>query len=318
MIAKNKHKASYQGVILAAGRGKRNSPLSTRLPKCLLPIGNKPIIEYQIETLRNAGITEIIIVCGYLREQIINYLKDGRRFKVKINYVIDNNPQGIASSLLKARNLVKRNFVVFLGDIFFKDLDISKSVVKMENFGADGVLLARRERNSENLKKNFEIILGKSGGVTKVVEKPVAPVSNLMGYGLYVFNPKIFEAIARTPRSKLRNEYEITDSIQTLINMGANLYCDVFSNWDYNLSYPADLLNANLRLLKETKAPYLIARGVKIDKNSKIFNSVIGSGAVVGANVYLKNSLVFGKSKVLLGAVFNKTIFFNGLTIKVS
>src|SRR3989304_9455125 len=89
------------GVILAAGRGNRMEPLSSKLPKPLLPIGNKPLIVYHIEYLKELEIDEVIIVAGYLKEKIVEYLGDGEKFGIKIRYVSQKKALGIAHAVLK-------------------------------------------------------------------------------------------------------------------------------------------------------------------------------------------------------------------------
>ena len=182
-----------QGVILAAGRGSRIFPLSDGFPKVLLPIFNKPILEYQVEAMRNAGVKEIIIVIGATGEKIKKHFGSGARFGVKISYVFDKNPQGIASSLLLTKNLVRGPFVLFLGDIFIPKMEFSQSIELFNKYHADGLIIAKRERNLEKVKRNFAIYVNRSNRVLNVEEKPKRPRSNLKGYGLYLFNKKTLQ-----------------------------------------------------------------------------------------------------------------------------
>lgn len=280
-----------QGVILAAGRGSRIFPLSVHYPKPLLPVLNKPVLEYQIEVMRAAGIDDIVIVIGTLGSDIKTYLANGSKLGVSISYVVDDNPQGIASSLAKTRDKIFGPFALFLGDIFVANADISSAVLLFARRGAEGLVIGKRETDEEAVRRNFSVVSDRSGRVIRVIEKPKKPPSLFKGYGLYLFSPAIFEAIAKTGKSSLRNEYEITDSIQTLIDMGGKVYAEEWDNWDFNLSYPADLLNCNLKLLKENKLDFLIGRDVQVGKDTRIISSVIGDRARLD-NIWIEDCLV--------------------------
>lgn len=302
-----------KGVILAAGRGSRIFPLTKFYPKPILPILNKPIIEYQIEAMNSVGITDIFIVVGYLGDMICDYFGSGRKFGVKLRYVFDSKPEGIASSLLKVKNLIDEPFVLFLGDIFVEKLNLQPALLQFIKKKAEGVIVARREATSEPIKRNFEVIIERDSSVLKVIEKPKRPKSLIKGCGIYVFSPAIFSAIEHTGKTALRGEYEITDSVQTLIDEVGNVYCQLWDTWDFNLSYPRDLLDCNLRILKEKGLENLIGKNTKINPGAKIHRSVIGDRAVVLNPISLDQCLVFADTTVyrLKGA---KNTIFEGRT----
>lgn len=300
-----------QGVILAAGSGSRIFPLSQNYPKPLLPVLNKPVIEYQIEVMRKAGIGDITIVVGGLGILIKKFLGNGSKFGVKIAYIVDRNPQGIASSLMKVKNIILgRPFVLFLGDIFVYDADIKSAITLMGQVKADGIIIGRVESDPELVARNFSISTDRNGRVLRVIEKPKRPTNLFKGNGFYIFSAKIFEAIAKTSKSNLRNEVEITDSIQTLIDLGGRVYAQKWKNWDVNLSYPEDLLNCNLRMLKEQKLDNLIGEGVNINKSAQIISSVIGDRAIVDDPLVLEECLVFAGTKVKSRARQTRRLIF--------
>lgn len=316
-MTKTREVGVKQGVILAAGHGSRIFPLSVDYPKPLLPVLNKPVIQYQIEVMRDAGIVDIIIVIGILGSKIKTYFKNGSSFGVRISYVVDNNPQGIASSLMKAKAKISGPFALFLGDIFVVRADIKSAVDLFVRRGAEGVIIGKREIDPEAVSHNFSVIIGDHGQVIKVIEKPKKPPSLFKGYGLYLFSAAIFEAISRTPRSTLRNEYEITDSIQTLIDIGGKVYSQEWDNWDFNLSYPRDLLDCNLKMLKENKIDFLIGRDVQIGKNTRIVSSIVGDRAVLD-NVWIEECLVFPEVEVsVVNTLVKRHILDKGLSIAV-
>ena len=113
------------------------------------------------------------------------------------------------------------------------------------------VLAVKEENDPELVKRNFAVILNEDGTVKRVIEKPKSVNSTLKGCGLYLFDLSIFDAIRRTPRTAMRDEYEITDSIQILINDGYRVGTASIIEEDVNLTYPRDLWECNLRQLKK-------------------------------------------------------------------
>lgn len=305
-----------QGVILAAGKGSRIFPLSKSYPKPLLPVLNKPVMQYQLEIMREAGIDEITIVIGSLGSQIKMYFGDGSKFKVKISYVFDRNPCGIASSLMKARNKISGPFALFLGDIFVAGANITPAVRRMEATSADGIIIGKVETDIEAVRRNFSITTNTRGRVLKVIEKPKNPASLFKGYGFYLFSPAIFEAISKTGRSTLRNEYEITDSIQTLIDLDGRVYSEEWKNWDFNLSFPKDLLDCNLKMLKENKLDYLIGHEAEISRGSRIVASVVGDRSQIKNRIDMVQCLVLPDTTIdeNIGSL-HRYIFTNELAL---
>jgi len=229
------------GAILAGGKGSRTMHLSSETPKPLLLVYNKPIIVHQIEYMRKIGIKKIYIVVGYLKEKIMDYLGDGSKFKVDIEYIHQKHPEGSAHAVGLLEPHIKQNFLLFLGDICFriKDFDIN-----LLNKNAS-YLTCKEEEDLNAIKKNFAVMLNKKGEVIKVIEKPQNPTNNLKGCGIYIFTPKIFEAIKKTPRSDRSNEYEITDAIDNLIQLGNKVFpLEIISEY-VNVNIPSDLDIAN-------------------------------------------------------------------------
>jgi glucose-1-phosphate thymidylyltransferase len=276
----------HQGVILAAGRGNRIHPLSKLYPKPLQPVCNKPIMQYQMEMMREAGIEEMAVVIGPNGNPIRDYFGDGRRLGVKIDYIEDPTPEGIASSLARAEPWVRGPFAVFLGDIFLVCTDFNQALIPVEN-GAVGTLLVRRDR-PEMVRQNFAVVTDNDGRVERVIEKPTDPPTDLKGCGVYVFDPSVFDAIRRTPRSPLRNEYELTEALQLFIETGNPIYAVEVVQWDVNVSYPDDLLACNLKMLREMNLDFLIGQGARIGSQTQILSSIIGDRAIVDSPVVLE------------------------------
>lgn len=158
---------------------------------------------------------------------------------------------------------------------------------------AGAVLAVKREENPEYIRRNFAVVLHASGTVIRVIEKPRYLINNLKGCGVYVFDLSIFDAIRRTPRTAQRDEYEITNSIQILIDDGFPVYPAEVIDWDMNITFAGDLLECNQRQLERMGKPYLLGDGCQIAPGASTPGSVLGDGVVVADPLVVRNSLVF-------------------------
>lgn len=285
-----------QGIILAAGRGTRLHPLSAVQPKPMLPVCNKPIMQYQMESMLQTGVAQVTIVTGPNGEAIRQHFGDGGWLGVEIHYVEDPDPTGIASSLALVEGIVTGPFVVFLGDIFLAMENLAPALAPVEE-GAAGSIVVCRD-TPEAVARNFAVLAEPDGRVTQVIEKPAQPPTDLKGCGVYVFDGTIFEAIRQTPRSALRNEYEITDAVQRLIDMGRPVYAAAIARWDVNVTYAEDLLRCNLRVLEERNLDCVIGPGARISPGARLRKCVVGDGAVVEAPALLEECLVLPHARV--------------------
>jgi dTDP-glucose pyrophosphorylase len=278
------------GVILAAGQGTRLQPFSERHPKPILPILGKPLLQYQIECLRELGVRRVIIVIGHLGFAIVRALGDGRALGVDIEYVDQGRTLGIAHAVSKLEPLVDRPFMLFLGDIFFVHDDLARMVAMLGEDGVRGVLAVKDEPSIEAVRRNFVVREDADGFVRRVIEKPQHPPSMLKGCGLYLFDPVFFDAVRRTPRTAMRDEYELTDAIQIFVDDGHRVRAARVVRDDLNLSYPADLLDINLKLLGDRN---LIGRDVRLAPDCRVERSVILDGATVTHPIAIRDTLVF-------------------------
>ena len=296
------------GVILAAGRGTRMEPFSSRYPKPLLPICNKPVLQYQIEHMQTIGIKEITIVIGHLGYEICSFLGDGSKYGVTLKYIEQGETLGIAHAVGQIEPHISSPFFLFLGDIFlvFKK-DLSMMVDTFLTNKATAVLSVMQEVPQEIISKSFAVLMNDDGMVKRVIEKPRYYVSDIVGCG-YLFDLNIFDAIRRTPRTAMRNEYEITDSIQILIEDGFKVMIDQNVSWMENITYPQDLLGCNLRELKRQGKTSEIGRGVDIHPDAKIINSIIGDGVVVKNPLEIVDCLVFPETTIELTGSIDKAI----------
>lgn len=296
------------GVILAAGKGTRIRPFSHTFPKPLLPVLDKPLMVWQIESMRDLGVREITIVIGHLGHEIVTALGDGSSLGVRLSYVEQESMLGIAHAVAQLERHVDRPFLLFLGDIFFETTNLDSMLEMFRRDGVSGVLAVKPEPDAEALRRNFTVDVGDDGFVSRVVEKPRHPSTDLKGCGLYLFDTTVFDAIRRTPRTALRDEYELTDSIQIFIDYGYKLMPAPVVERDLNLSLPADLLDLNLHVLAQRELDGWVAPDARVGEGAQLERCVIMSGAQVAPGARLVECLALPGAKVP-GGDHERTVF---------
>ncbi len=281
----------YQGVILAAGHGARLGPFGEQNPKPIIPIANKPLIVYQIEALKALGVHEFIVVIGHLGYRIIQTLGDGSHWGVHIRYIEQEKRLGLAHAVGQLEPYIKGPFFLVLGDIFFHAPHLNLMCEEMARHQC-ACILATKEDNVENIKKNFSVYTNQNGFVTRVVEKPKYPQTNLKGCGIYLFDERIFEGIHRTPRTALRDEYELTDSIQILIDFHYPVKALSVIEWDVNLTYIKDLITCCSYELARQGKSFIQGNNCEIGSNCTFVETVIGNNVTIGDNCILNQCVV--------------------------
>ena len=287
-------------VILAAGEGNRMRPLTYTRPKVMLPIANKPILEHLLIEARKAGISEFIFIVGYHDEQARNYFGSGDKWRVNIDYSTQRRQLGTADALRLVEGLVDGSFLVINGDIIANHKDISSLTNKSDN-----TVSVVEVKNT----KDLGVIEVSKGKVARIHEKAEKPPSHMANAGLYLFTPDIFDAISQTSKSP-RGEYEITDSLQLMIDKGYPISYQEISYW-LDLSYPWDLLAANESLLAgiesqnlgEVEENVVIKGVVSIGKNTVVRSGsyivgpvIIGQDCDIGPNCYIRPFTSIGDS----------------------
>lgn len=281
------------GVILAAGMGSRIQWLSTRLPKPLLPIGNKPILQYHIEMMRGLDIRRIVIVVGHLKEKIIETFGDGSRLGVQLDYVEQKQRLGIAHAVAQVEDRVDGPFLLTLGDIFFVPRGLDRLVETFGRYEVASVLAVKREPEPQYIRRNFAVLLTEGRLVRRVIEKPRHVVNDLKGCGMYLFSLNIFDAIRRTPRTAMRDEYEITDSIQILIDDGYPVFAEDVVDKDMNITYARDVLVCSQMWMKHVGTPNIIADSARLVEGVRVENSVIGDDVKIDYPLLVKDAVIF-------------------------
>lgn len=284
-----------KGVLLSGGTGSRLRPITHTGPKQLVPVANKPVLEYAVGDLREAGITEIGVVLGNKgREEIKELLGDGSEYGVDITYIVQGNPLGLAHATGCARDFVGDDkFVVYLGDNLLKQgiTDLVESF-QAENYDA-GIALQEVDNPQE-----FGIAdVAEDGTVRRLVEKPDDPPSNLALIGVYVFSSRVFDVIERLEPS-WRGELEITDAIQALLERDHPIDSQVIEGWWKDTGKPEDILEAN-RLVLEGRPGKLagdVADGASVEGHVDLHpSSRIADGAVVRGPVSIDANTTIGE-----------------------
>ena len=278
-----------KGIILHGGHGTRLRPLTHTGPKQLLPIANKPMSEYCIESIRETGITEIAIIIGGLgANKVKEYYGTGEKFGIKITYVEQDEPKGIAHAINLCKDFINNEkFLVFLGDnIIQRSIYDYVENFKKSNFDAT-LLLCEVDNPS-----SFGIAQVENKKIIKITEKPKKPLSNLAVTGIYLLTPKIFSIIENLEPS-WRNELEITDALDILLNQNNNLSFEIITDYWKDTGTPEDIIHANGEIINNIPEYFL---GEK-SENTKIFGKVLtGKNSIIDKNVTIKGPVIIGEN----------------------
>ena len=230
-----------KAIVLAAGKGSRLMPLTLAMPKEMIRVGVKPIIEHVIEVLKAGGIKEILIIVGRNKEAIMNYLGSGERLGVELYYRIQERPEGSACATYLGREFVgSEDFVLAYGDNYFKPYDAIRDVLRVHSECEACITLLLDWVDDPT---RFGLVkLDQDGRVLAMVEKPSVKEAKLYrsngGYlsigGLLVLKPDIFDAIKKTKKGK-NGEVWLTDSVELLRNCGRRIYGCEFHGTRYDI-----------------------------------------------------------------------------------
>ena len=286
-----------KGLILSGGKGTRLRPLTYTSAKQLVPVANKPVLFRVIEALVDAGIDEIGVVVGDTAAEVRSAVGDGSRWNVKITYIPQDAPLGLAHAVKISRDFIGDDkFALFLGDNCIEG-GVSRLVAEFA---------AATDRNAQIVLKQVAnpqqygvAELKPDGSIERLTEKPRQPRSDLALVGIYMFDQHIWEAVEAIKPS-WRGELEITDAIQWLVDQGYDVHPYVHDGWWIDTGKRADMLDAN-RLVLEEITPHVagfvdrdsqLVGKVTIERGAEIINSVIRGPAIIGENTRIVNSYV--------------------------
>lgn len=285
-----------KGLVLSGGLGTRLRPLTYTGAKQLVPIANKPVLFYALESLVAASITDIAIVVGDTQAQIRAAVGDGSRFGARVTYLVQDAPRGIAHGILIAREFLGDSpFVLFLGDNFLRE-GIVPYVEQFRRGDCHAQILLYPVPNPQD----FGIAVLQDGRVVRVIEKPREPPSNLAVIGIYMFDHHVFEIVPHL-RPSARGELEITDTIQGLIDAGYRVEAPIVQGAWIDTGKKADMLEANRLILEtlERDVPPDVLDGdsqahgkVVLAPDARVINSVIRGPAIIGPRTRIVNAYV--------------------------
>jgi dTDP-glucose pyrophosphorylase len=284
------------GAILAAGLGRRMGPLGRRYPKALLPVGDLPVIGHHLALLRSLGLRRVFVVtrpdAADLHEAC-----NAHGAGLEVTFVEQPRALGSAHAAGCLRPYIDGPFVLLLGDYFFVAPRAGTLVARLER-GEGAAIAAKREPDAQALKEACSLEVTAGGRVVDIVEKPHRPRSDLKGCGFYALPSDFFEFLARTPRTALRDEYELSVSLELYLRAGRPLFAEEAVAWDWNLTRPEDVLDCNLNWLATCGLRVLVSERAVVDRSVLLDRVVVGDRARVETTPRLSEVVVFPDSRV--------------------
>lgn len=316
-----------KALVLSGGKGTRLRPITHTMAKQLVPVANEPILGYVFQHLQDAGIKEVgVIVAPETQEDVRAFLQDGKRWKLKVTYILQSQPLGLAHAVKTARPFLGDSpFVMYLGDNLLAE-GIRGYRERFLEEKLDAFLFLKEVENPQS----FGVaVLDKKGRITKLVEKPKKPPSNLALVGIYFFSPRIHEAIDRIKPSA-RGELEITDAIQELMNMKGQVRGHKLEGWWLDTGKKDDFLAANTTVLDDyikrnvcgqcDPQSQIIGR-VSLGTDAKVVNSTIRGPVVIGEGAEIVDSFIgpyttIGPHTRILHSVVEHSVILNHCLIE--
>jgi glucose-1-phosphate thymidylyltransferase len=314
-----------KGLILSGGRGTRLRPITFTSAKQLVPVANKPVLFYGIEAMAAAGIRDVgIIIAPETGQEIRDAARDGSQFGVRITYIVQDEPAGLAHAVLTAEPFLGGSpFVMYLGDNLLQG-------------GMEELVRDFREHEPEALilltpvpdPQNYGVAeLGADGSVTRLIEKPPEPPTDLALVGVYMFTPLIHEA-ARAIRPSARGELEITDAIQWLLDGGRRVEPHIVRGWWKDTGRLEDMLEAN-RLILDTLVRRIdgelngaqVDGRVVVEAGARLERATVRGPAIIGAEAVVRDAYIgpytaVGRRCVIEGAEVEHSILLEGSSVR--
>ena len=284
-----------KGLVLSGGAGTRLRPITHTSAKQLVPVANKPVLFYGLEAMRAAGIVDVGIVVGETRAEIEAAVGDGSRFGLKVTYLPQEAPLGLAHAVLIAEEFLGDSpFVMYLGDNLLKE-GITPFVREFERNAPDALILLQQVKDPSS----YGIAeLDGDGRVARLVEKPAEPRSDLALVGVYLFTPAVFESVKAIAPSA-RGELEITDAIQHMIDRGLRVEPHTVKGWWKDTGKLEDMLEANRLILSTIESDVrgevvasTLEGAVQVGEGSLIERCTLRGPVVIGAGCRLSDTFV--------------------------
>ncbi len=284
-----------KALITSGGRGTRLRPLTHTQNKHLIPIANKPIIHYAIEYCAEAGITDIGIVHNADSDAIPKALGDGSQFGVKLTFIPQEAPLGLAHVVKISQDFIgDEPFVFYLGDNMVVG-GLRRFIDEFKRQKSNCHLTLSKVKDPQR----FGVPEIKGKRIVRIEEKPEHPKSDYAVTGIYIYDSSIFEAVNNIKPSA-RGELEISDAHQYLLDHGYKITFSEITGWWKDTGKPYDLLEANRLILDNLKAKIsgevnkesLVTGKVTIEEGAKIINSTVRGPVIIGKNTIIENSYI--------------------------
>jgi glucose-1-phosphate thymidylyltransferase len=312
-----------KGLILSGGKGTRLRPITHTSAKQLIPVANKPVLFYGIEALASAGIEDVgIIIAPETGDEIREAAGDGSQFGVKLTYIVQDVPAGLAHAVLTAEFLGEEPFVMYLGDNLLQG-GIVDLVERFKTQQCDALILLTAVPDPEN----YGVAELDGERIVALVEKPRSPVSDLALVGVYMFTASIHDA-ARAIKPSARGELEITDAIQHLVDSGLRVEPHIVSGWWKDTGQLADMLEANRLILDVMEARcegqlddcqldgrVVVAAGARLERSTVRGPAIIGAGARL-IDAYVGPYTAVGDGCLIEAAEVENSILLAGCEVR--
>ncbi|HVV29291.1 MAG TPA: glucose-1-phosphate thymidylyltransferase [Mycobacteriales bacterium] len=279
-----------KALVLAGGAGTRLRPITHTSAKQLVPVANKPLLFYGLEAIRDAGITDIGIIVGDTEAEIRAAVGDGSELGIKATYLRQDAPRGLAHAVLIAREFLgDAPFVMYLGDNLIIG-GISSLVQEFAAGGYDAQILLTRVEHPEQF--GVAELDPATGAVVRLEEKPQRPRSDLALVGVYMFGPRVHEAV-RSIEPSARGELEITHAIQWLIDSGADVRSHLVTGYWKDTGRLDDMLDTNRKVLESVEGE--IHPGAQVSADSKLVGHVVLEDGVTVRGSTIRGPAAIGR-----------------------
>ena len=312
-----------KGLILSGGKGTRLRPITHTSAKQLVPVANRPVLFYGIDAMAQAGIDEVgVIIAPETGDEIRAAAGDGSRFGVRLTYILQDEPAGLAHAVLTAKPFLGDDpFVMYLGDNLLQG-GIGELVATFRRNAPDALILLTPVPDPEH----YGVAELDDGRVVALAEKPPEPKTDLALVGVYMFTPVIHEA-ARAIRPSARGELEITDAIQHLVDRGCRVEPHIVRGWWKDTGRLEDMLEAN-RLILDTierriegglvdsrcDGRVVVEAGARLERCTVRGPAIVGAGARL-TDCYIGPYTAIGEHCTIERAEVEHSILLDGCTV---
>jgi glucose-1-phosphate thymidylyltransferase len=321
---------SLKGLILSGGKGTRLRPITHTSAKQLVPVANKPVLFYGIEAMADAGIEQVgIVIAPETGAEIEAAAGDGSRFGVRISYILQDEPLGLAHAALTAEPFLGASpFVMYLGDNLLQG-GITELVTAFREHEPDALILLTPVPDPEHygVAELAPAAPGEMGRVVRLLEKPSAPASDLALVGVYMFTSQIHVA-ARAISPSARGELEITDAIQYMLDAGLRVEPHIVRGWWKDTGRLEDILEANRLILdalteridgelidSRADGRVVIASGARLERTTVRGPAIIGADARL-SDCYIGPYTAIGEGCEISGAEVEHSILLSGCSVR--